>query len=448
MKSAQTNLELLLSLRRDGVAKVADEIQTALGGTAGAGTAVDAIAGQMQAFNASDVIYSQRVAPLILKGLKDDGIAASYDGTAGEQVLPYANFLPDNGHQLDEPRLRRRSSSAPSTSSGRPSGTPAPGLHGHQLDSVSVGGVDLTTDGSNRIPASPPPTFVVNFTNGGENDETNVKVTVEITGSGTPIRAQTIVPEHDRRRVGDRERDAESVALDERRLDDQSDDRARSSARRRSTTTRRRTPRCSKGDRGAGRGGARRRRAGAVSSPAVDELTSTTGIVALAAGALALVALADGDLAGGGAAPRAARPARRAGRCSGASDLVAHAAGLEREFRVLHEYVEDAAARLHERMAAAEAAARRGGRLPRARALRRLRRDVGPPVDLDRAARRAPQRRRAVLDPPPRAGAAVREAGRGGVGELELSPEEQEAVRLALAGAPPLPPRASAEDRA
>ena len=95
MKSAQSDLELLLSLRRDGVANVADEIQTALGGTAGAGTAVDAIAGQMQAFNASDVIYSQRVAPLILKGLKDDGIAASYDGTAGEQVLPYADFLPD-----------------------------------------------------------------------------------------------------------------------------------------------------------------------------------------------------------------------------------------------------------------------------------------------------------------------------------------------------------------
>jgi hypothetical protein len=56
MASAQTNLELVLSLRRDGVAKVADEIQTALGGTAGAGTAVDAIAGQMQAFNASDVL--------------------------------------------------------------------------------------------------------------------------------------------------------------------------------------------------------------------------------------------------------------------------------------------------------------------------------------------------------------------------------------------------------
>jgi hypothetical protein len=194
MKSAQANLELVLSLRRDAVATVADEIQTALGGTAGAGTAVDAIAGQMQAFNASDVVYSQRVAPLILKGLKDDGIAASYDGTAGEQVLPYASFLPDNGgiSWMSPDYVAQQLGAV--TSGGRPSGTPSPGLHGHQLDSVSVNGVDLATTGSNRIPASPPPTFVVNFTNGGENAETNVKVTVEVTGAGAPIRAQTIVP--------------------------------------------------------------------------------------------------------------------------------------------------------------------------------------------------------------------------------------------------------------
>jgi hypothetical protein len=191
MSGAQSDLELLLSLRRDGVSHVADKIQTALGGTAGAGTAVDAIAGQMQAFNASDVIYSQRVAPLILKGLKDDGIAASYDGTAGEQVLPYADFLPDISWMSPDFVAQQLGASS---SGGRANGTPAPGLHGHQIDSVSVGGVNLTTTGSNRIPASPPPTFVVNFTNGGANNETNVRVTVEITGSGAPIRAQTIVP--------------------------------------------------------------------------------------------------------------------------------------------------------------------------------------------------------------------------------------------------------------
>ncbi|HZV72906.1 MAG TPA: hypothetical protein VFF79_04245 [Conexibacter sp.] len=195
VKQAQSDLELVLSLRRDGVAKVADLIQTAMGGTAGAGTAVNQIAGQMQAFNASDVIYSQRVAPLILKGLKGDGIAASYDGTAGEQVLPYADFLPaGSGISWLGPDFVA-SQLGSTTAGGRSRGTPAPGLHGHALDSVSVGGTTLTSSGSNRIPASPPPTFTVNFTNGGTNNETNVRVTVEITGpNGTPIRAQTIVP--------------------------------------------------------------------------------------------------------------------------------------------------------------------------------------------------------------------------------------------------------------
>lgn len=191
MSEAQGDLELVLSLRRDGVANVADLIQPALGGTAGAGRAVDDIAGQMQAFNASDVIWSQRVAPLILKGLKDDGIAASYDGTAGEQVLPYADFLPAISWMSPDFVAGQLGAA---TSGGRAGGTPAPGLHGHQLDSVAVAGVDLATTGSNRIPATPPPTFTVTFTNGGEHDESNVRVTVEITGSGAPIRATAIVP--------------------------------------------------------------------------------------------------------------------------------------------------------------------------------------------------------------------------------------------------------------
>lgn len=192
MAAAQNDLELVLSLRRDGVSKVADLIQTALGGTAGASRAVDDIAAQMQAFNASDVVYSQRVAPLILKALKDDGIAASYDGTAGEQVLPYADFLPDVSWM--SPDFVAGQLGASTGGGGTRGGTPAPGLHGHQIDSVSVGGVELTPDGSNRLPASPPPTFTVNFTNGGENDESNVRVTVEITGGPRPIRASTIVP--------------------------------------------------------------------------------------------------------------------------------------------------------------------------------------------------------------------------------------------------------------
>jgi hypothetical protein len=192
MAEAQDHLELVLSLRRDGVERIADLIQQAVGRSPAATAAVEEIAGQMRAFDASDVIYSQRVAPLVLRGLTDDDIAASYDGTAGEQVLPEADFLPENGISWISPTYVAGQLGA--ASGGGSAGTPAPGLHGHQLDAVSANGVDLTAGAPNRIPATPPPTFVVSFTNGGEHDETNVKVTVEISGGPRAIRAQAVVP--------------------------------------------------------------------------------------------------------------------------------------------------------------------------------------------------------------------------------------------------------------
>ena len=190
MTEAQQDLELVLSLRRDGVTTIADQIQKAVGQSAGASDAVEQIAAQMQIFNASDVVYSQRVAPLVLRALKDDGIAASYDGTAGQQVLPSADFLRSISWMSPTYVGNQLGATSPTNANG----TPAPGLHGHQIDSVSVGAITLTPGASNQIPASPPPTFSVAFTNGGENDETNVKVSVEISGSGAPLTASTIVP--------------------------------------------------------------------------------------------------------------------------------------------------------------------------------------------------------------------------------------------------------------
>lgn len=165
----------------------------------------------------------------------------------------------------------------------------------------------------------------------------------------------------------------------------------------------------------------------------MHELTTTSGIVALAAGALALIALAVSTWQG-----VALRRLRRDQRVvlgeNGPSDLVAHAAGLEREFRVLHEYVEDAAARLHERMAAAEA------RLDGAVAYRALvRYDAYGEMSGHQSTSIAlldSRRDGVVLSSILHRDQARLYAKRveGGVGELELSPEEQEAVRLALEG--------------
>jgi hypothetical protein len=191
MAQAQRDLQLVLSLRRDGVAKIAALIQPALGKTAAASAAVNQIAGQMRAFDASDVVYSQRVAPLILQALKNDGISAGYDGSSGEQVQAESPFLPSLS--WINPDFVAGAIGA-SVSGAANAGKPTPGLHGHSLDSVAVGGTTLDTSQPNRIPASPPPTFTVNFTNGGEHDETNVKVDVTVTGSGPAITASKVVP--------------------------------------------------------------------------------------------------------------------------------------------------------------------------------------------------------------------------------------------------------------
>jgi hypothetical protein len=164
----------------------------------------------------------------------------------------------------------------------------------------------------------------------------------------------------------------------------------------------------------------------------VDDLTHTVGIVALAAAAVALLALI---LAGVLALRlRRLRAAQIVLLGDGHQDLVAHAAGLERDYAALHAYVEDALGKLHERVATAEQ------RLDGAIAHRAL---VRYDAYGEMSGRQSTTL--ALLD--------ARQSGvvlssihhrdsarlyakqvRDGQAEIELSPEENEAVRAALDG--------------
>jgi hypothetical protein len=168
----------------------------------------------------------------------------------------------------------------------------------------------------------------------------------------------------------------------------------------------------------------------------VDELTSTTGIVALAAAGAALVALLTALVLA-----LRLRRVRRDQRIvlgeTGERDLAAHAADLERGFRELHDYVEDVAGRLHGRMDTAE------GRLDGAVAYRAL---VRYDAYGEMSGRQSTSI--ALLDAT-RSGIVLSsilhrdqarlyaKRVRDGRGELELSPEEAEAVRLAISGEEP-----------
>jgi hypothetical protein len=178
LDTAHRYLVEALKFRRDGIANVATQLRTALGDT-GRQQAVTAIAAQMRNFDASDVIYSQRFVPEFQKQLKKQGLL-------GEQQVPNSSFLPDVAW-LDPTTVADRI--ARIRGGGGATGPVAPGLHGTSLVSVVVkpGGQTLSTAQAVAIPASSNPSFDVQATNGGVNDESNVTVHITIAGAGKPI---------------------------------------------------------------------------------------------------------------------------------------------------------------------------------------------------------------------------------------------------------------------
>ena len=165
----------------------------------------------------------------------------------------------------------------------------------------------------------------------------------------------------------------------------------------------------------------------------MDELTQPAGLAALAAGGVALIALVLAIVLA--VRIRRLRADQRAVLGpSGHDDLVSHASSLQAAFEALHSRVEEVAERLDARMGAAEE------RLDGAVAYRALvRYDAYGELSGHQSTSIA------LLDAS-HSGVVLstianRETARmyckqvhGGQGELELSPEEAEAVRLALAG--------------
>jgi Protein of unknown function (DUF4446) len=162
----------------------------------------------------------------------------------------------------------------------------------------------------------------------------------------------------------------------------------------------------------------------------VHNLTSAAGIVAMAAGAVALLALVFCGVLG--LKLRRLRTAQRTLLGDGEQDLVAHAAVLQEQFEALSDYVQDAAARLDERMTAAER------RIDQAVAYRALIRydAYGEMSGLQSTSIALLDATRSGLvlssihhrDQARLYAKEVRE----GKPELELSPEEDEAIRRAL----------------
>jgi hypothetical protein len=166
----------------------------------------------------------------------------------------------------------------------------------------------------------------------------------------------------------------------------------------------------------------------------VDDLTTTQGIVALAAAGLAALALLWAIVLA--IKVRRMRAAQRTVLGGGQADLVAHAAQVQEAFVQLRDWVEETATRLEERVAAAE------GRIDGCVAYTSLvRYDAWGEMSGQQSSTMAllDSRRTGVVVSSilhrDQARVYVKQV-REGESELELSPEEQEAIEAAMAGTP------------
>jgi hypothetical protein len=181
LNGAHTWLVEALQFRADAIEKIAAALPEALGDERGSSDAINAIAGQMQALLASDVIYLQRTVPGLLSAYKERGL---------EERFPTDRFLPDLGW-LDPDTVQTRLSRISSTS-GK---SATPGLHGTGIQTVTVrpADVELSESGVNRVPSSDQLTFDVTVQNQGESEETDLGVSVSIT-DGDKINVDQTIP--------------------------------------------------------------------------------------------------------------------------------------------------------------------------------------------------------------------------------------------------------------
>jgi hypothetical protein len=141
-----------LEFRRDGLARIADNLPTALGDQ-NQREGTERVTAQMQALLTSDVLYFQRFLPRLVSALEAEDIQGEVRVPSNRDLA----FVPDI--EWLDPAF----------------------LHGNAIGAVSLGGQALTPDGgSATITLSDDVAFEVQVANQGDNTETDVPVRVTV----------------------------------------------------------------------------------------------------------------------------------------------------------------------------------------------------------------------------------------------------------------------------
>ena len=174
MSGAQTALVQVMQLREQGISQIAKHIQASAQKRTSRDGVYDISVGTSLLFG-SDVFYKSFVTPDIARALNAAGIPIG--GATGAQINT-GQIVNDLGW-LQSTFIEEKIGARLSTTAANANNT-APGLHGHALNYVSVGTTQLSTTGTNTIPASPAPTFTLNVTNGGDYNEYDVGCQVSV----------------------------------------------------------------------------------------------------------------------------------------------------------------------------------------------------------------------------------------------------------------------------
>jgi hypothetical protein len=169
VSAAQRYLLDVLELRRDGLARAADAMRTALGDQ-DRREGTEEVTRAMQTFLASDTIDQLRFRRTLEEALAEEDLTPP--------AFPREPFVPDV-EWLDAAFVADRVNGLRSgTGGGGEAATP--GLHGNGLAAVALGGTPLTPGTGATIQLTGDLAFEIQVQNQGENTETDVNVIVSV----------------------------------------------------------------------------------------------------------------------------------------------------------------------------------------------------------------------------------------------------------------------------
>jgi hypothetical protein len=168
MHDAQAAVEQTLTLRRNGLNAIAENVSQATARTQ-TGTAITTISNAMGEFYASDILWTQIGSPEIKKVLQDENVDAP--------ALPAGSFMPANATDyLDQATLVTKLNAI----TGQTATTG--GTHGLQLLQTSIGNTTLSPNSTTTVP-SDSQELDIDIQNSGDSDETGIRVTATLAGT-------------------------------------------------------------------------------------------------------------------------------------------------------------------------------------------------------------------------------------------------------------------------